>query len=248
MELENIQLKIITDTCILKCNYIFYLELINFIEMRDIMTYSIIIVKFIVTFIVLFTYVKISGKSQLAPMSTLDQVGNMVIGALVGGTLLNQNINSFDSIIVVGIWASILIVIRLVKSKSIKAKDFFDGRRIQLIKDGKLLTNNFSKINLLARDINTLIHQKDITNLNDICNLWFEPNGQITLDKKNDDKNSIIIIESGVLNLDNLKKIHRNESWVEEELTKYSLSQISEVFYGEFYKNKLYIYPYEKTL
>ena len=82
--------------------------------------------KFLVALIILLIYVKLSGKSQIAPMSQLDQVGSMVIGALVGGTLLNANVSAWESAGAVAIWAGLLILVRFIKSKNSKLRDAID--------------------------------------------------------------------------------------------------------------------------
>lgn len=49
-----------------------------------------IIFKMLVAFCILLVYINLSGKGSLAPISAIDQVGNVVLGAIIGGPLYNQ--------------------------------------------------------------------------------------------------------------------------------------------------------------
>ena len=40
-------------------------------------------------FLIMMIYIHLSGKGSLAPISTIDQVGNVVLGAIIGGTSMS---------------------------------------------------------------------------------------------------------------------------------------------------------------
>lgn len=200
--------------------------------------------KFIVTLIILLVYVKVSGKSQLAPMSELDQVGNMVIGALVGGALLNSNITMLQAAAAVAIWVVLLLTIRYLKSHSTKMRDMIDGKATRLVQNGKILSGNFLKINLPIRDFETIIHQKGINNLSELYNVWFELNGDLTIVKKGEEPISMLLIEGGKVNHDHLERIEKDEQWLTEEIKNKGFKDIDEVFCAEWYSNDVWFYPY----
>lgn len=209
--------------------------------------YTTVSVKLVSALIILLVYVQISGKGRLAPMSALDDVGNMVIGALVGGTLLNTNVTLFQAAIAVGIWSSLLLGIRYFKSQSIKARDAIDGKATRLMKDGELLIDNFKKAKITLRDFMTLVHQQGITSINELKDVWYELNGQLTIVKKGEDKISVLLVDEGKINDNQLERIDQTQEWLKEELAKQGYNDISQLFCVELYERKLWIYPYDKT-
>lgn len=203
-----------------------------------------IAIKLIVTVFLLLTYVKISGKSQLAPTSAFDQVGNMVVGAIGGTTLLNSSVSIIDSAIFMGIWVFILIFIRRLKFKNLKIKEFFDGKRLQLVRDEVLLPENFMKANLSIRDVEILLHNEGVLGFLELENLWFETNGELSYDKKGNEYLSLLVIEEGKLDEKILNRIGKDISWIEQELKKNSIEKIEDVFCAEWVEEKLWIYKY----
>lgn len=203
--------------------------------------------KFLIALIILLIYVKLSGKSQIAPMSQLDQVGSMVIGALVGGTLLNANVSAWEAAGAVAIWAGLLILVRFIKSKNSKLRDAIDGEPIQLIKNGNLISENFKKANLPVRDFETLINIQGICAFSELKQVWYELNGSLTIIKKGDKDIAVLVIENGAISQDNLEQLNKSETWLKDEIKKQGYKDIDEVFCAEWFDGKLLVYPYDEV-
>ncbi|QYN42186.1 DUF421 domain-containing protein [Gilliamella sp. ESL0443] len=203
--------------------------------------------KFLIALIILLIYVKLSGKSQIAPMSQLDQVGSMVIGALVGGTLLNANVSAWEAAGAVAIWAGLLILVRFIKSKNSKLRDAIDGEPIQLVKNGNLISENFKKANLPVRDFETLINIQGICAFSELKQVWYELNGSLTIIKKGDKDIAVLVIENGAISQDNLEQLHKSETWLKNEIKKQGYKDIDEVFCAEWFDGKLLVYPYDEV-
>lgn len=199
--------------------------------------------KFILALIILLIYVKLSGKSQIAPMSQLDQVGSMVIGALVGGALLSPAVSAIDASCLVIIWGALLILIRYIKSKNSRLRDAIDGKPIQLVKNGHLISTNFTKANLPVRDFETLVNIQGVYSFNQLKEVWYELNGSLTIIKKGDKDIAVLVIEDSAISQDNLEQLHKDENWLNEEIKKQGYKEVSEIFCAEWFDNKLWIYP-----
>ena len=204
-----------------------------------------IILKLIFTVVLLMAYIKISGKSQLAPMSAFDQIGNMVVGALGGSTLLNADVSILHSTIFMAMWILILLGIRLLRSKSVKVKELIDGKRMALILDGKMQSDNFSKAHITISDVEIMLHEQGITGLHELQNVWFETNGEITFSKKGETKLSHIVIEEGVVDNGVLEHIEKDMDWLEEQLKEKNIDDIKDVFCAEWVEEKLWVYEYK---
>lgn len=199
--------------------------------------------KFFLALFILLLYVKLSGKSQIAPMSQLDQVGSMVIGALVGGALLSPTVSTWEAIGVIVVWSSLLVAIRFIKSKNAKLRDIIDGRPIELVKNGHLLSNNFLKANLPVRDFEALVNVQGISSFNELQHVWYELNGSLTIIKKGDKDIASLFVEDGAINSDNLKQAKKSETWLKKALKDQGYDDVTNVFCAEWYDNKLWVYP-----
>jgi uncharacterized membrane protein YcaP (DUF421 family) len=204
--------------------------------------------KFLLALFILLIYVKLSGKSQIAPMSQLDQVGSMVIGALVGGALLSPTVSPWEAAGLVAIWAGLLVLIRFIKSKNSRLRDTIDGKPIQLVKNGHLITENFIKANLPVRDFETLVNVQGIPSFGELKEVWYELNGSLTVIKKGEKDIALLIIENGGISHDNLEQLEKDEDWVKREISKQGYEKIEDIFCAEWFDDKLIIYPYDSVV
>lgn len=204
-----------------------------------------IILKMLVAFCILLVYINLSGKGSLAPISAIDQVGNVVLGAIIGGPLYNPSISFLLLVIAATFWAGLLLLVRYLTFQRTFAKDFVDGTSIRLMQNGILLTQNFRKARLSIRDFIMLLHQRGYTSLEILSDVWFEYNGQMTVVKKGEPAMAIVVIENSVVNADNLKILGYDEAWLESELARLG-QKLDDVFLAEVHDQKLWVYPDNK--
>jgi len=203
-----------------------------------------IIIKMAAAFLILLVYINLSGKGSLAPISALDQVGNVVLGAIIGGPLYNPSISVYLLISAASIWAGLLLLVRYLTFKRSIVKNIVDGRSIRLMKNGKVLSENFSSAKISVRDFIMLLHQRGYTNLDQIENIWYEYNGQMTIVKKGEQAMAIVVIENGNIDTENLESLKLTELWLIDEITKQHY-KLEDIFLAEWHENKLWVYSYQ---
>jgi len=204
-----------------------------------------IIIKMAAAFFILMVYINLSGKGSLAPISALDQVGNVVLGAIIGGPLYNPSISIYLFVMAASAWAGLLLLVRYLTFKRSVIKNIVDGRSIRLMKNGEILSENFSSAKISVRDFIMLLHQRGYTNLAEIENIWYEYNGQMTIVKKGESSMAIVVIENSSIDYDNLTSLNLTEQWLISEITKQHY-KLEDIFLAELHNNKLWIYPYQK--
>lgn len=151
--------------------------------------------KLLAGFLMMLVYIHLSGKGSMAPISAIDQVGNVALGAIIGGTLFNSGETLFGLIAVIGFWGGMLLLLRFFVNRHMSLKNVVDGEAICLMRGGRILTYNFDKAGLSVRDFMMLLHQRGYSNLNELKNVWLEYNGQLTVVKKGDeatDRKSVV--------------------------------------------------------
>ncbi|NUE66115.1 DUF421 domain-containing protein [Snodgrassella sp. ESL0253] len=201
-----------------------------------------IICKMLVAFCILLVYINLSGKGSLAPISAIDQVGNVVLGAIIGGPLYNPSISIILLMSASIFWAGLLLLVRYATFKRNIAKDFVDGTSIRLMENGIVLSQNFRKAKLSIRDFIMLLHQRGYPSLEVLSDVWFEYNGQMTVVKKGDPAMAVVVIENGVINYPSLEALGHDEEWLDKELNRQG-QKLEEVFLAEVHEQKLWVYP-----
>jgi len=127
-----------------------------------------IAIKLTIGFTALVLFMNLNGKGQLAPLSTGDQIGNYVLGGIIGGVIYNPAITIVQFLIVLLIWGVLMTAINFLKTTSTGVKN------------------------------NTKVRMKGVYKVSDIEGAFLESNGQITVIKKEDEYGLVVIAEGKV--------------------------------------------------
>ena len=199
-------------------------------------------IKLTIGFIALVVFMNLNGRSQLAPTSTEDQIGNYVLGGIIGGVIYNPSITIVQFLIVLLIWGLLMTTIDFLKNSNKNVKKMIDGEIVYLIKGGKMLTENFAQATLSIPDFYTKLRTKGIFQISDIEDAFMESNGQLIVIQKNDENYSNLLVSEGKIMEDNLEHIGKNDEWLKEELAKYNVLDINDIFLVEYSNDdKLFI-------
>ena len=180
-------------------------------------------IKLTIGFIALVVFMNLNGRSQLAPTSTEDQIGNYVLGGIIGGIIYNPSITIVQFLIVLLIWGLLMTTIDFLKNSNKNVKKMIDGQIVYLIKGGKMLTENFAQATLSIPDFYTKLRTKGIFKVSEIEEAFMESNGQLIVIQKNDENYSNLLVSEGKIMEDNLEHIGKNDEWLKEELVKYNV-------------------------
>ena len=191
-------------------------------------------IKLTIGFIALVVFMNLNGRSQLAPTSTEDQIGNYVLGGIIGGIIYNPSITIVQSLIVLLIWGLLMTTIDFLKNSNKNVKKMIDGQIVYLIKGGKMLTENFAQATLSIPDFYTKLRTKGIFKVSEIEDAFMESNGQLIVIQKNDENYSSLLISEGKILQENLEHIGKDDKWLLEELAKYNVSDINDIFLVEY--------------
>lgn len=191
-------------------------------------------IKLTIGFIALVVFMNLNGRSQLAPTSTEDQIGNYVLGGIIGGVIYNPSITIVQFLIVLLIWGLLMTTIDFLKNSNKNVKKMIDGQIVYLIKGGKMITENFAQATLSIPDFYTKLRTKGIFKVSEIEDAFMESNGQLIVIQKNDENYLSLLISEGKILQENLEHIGKDDKWLLEELAKYNVSDINDIFLVEY--------------
>lgn len=211
------------------------------------MDFKLISTKLVSAFFILLIYIKISGRKQLAPLSPSDEISNMVIGALIGTVVISTELSVIESMAIVAIWAFLNIFIRYLKYKSGVITEIIDGKRYELMIDGIINKDGFSKAKLSMIDFQNSIHAQGVKSISEVKNAWFDPSGNITIDLKDETSQSKVLIYDDNYNYSALEDMDITKEQLDKILEVEGYTNITEIFCVEYYKNELYVYSKEGT-
>lgn len=214
------------------------------------MFYAYVALKLLVGFLCFLAYMNLSGRAQLAPNSAIDQIGNYVLGGIMGGVIYNQDVSVLEMVLIIAIWSALILLMRFIRTRSRKAKSIIDGDSLILFDNGQIQTNALRAANKSARDFVAGMHLHGVHRLDELQTVWLETNGQYTILKKGEEPFPIAIIEDGHLVEESLTKACTKE-WVLSELKRQGYQSPSNIVFADWVPahgdspSRLTVYPYQ---
>ncbi|WP_294892275.1 DUF421 domain-containing protein [uncultured Gilliamella sp.] len=211
--------------------------------MLSYLDFLIIALKLLVVFICILLFLKITGKTSLSQMSSIDFIGNMILGGIAGGIIYNPKLTIYDFIVVLLMWTAIMYSSNYLKKRSQNAKAFIVGNPIILMDQGKLKLDAFTSINLDLASFAVLLRMKNVFTIHDVEKAILEPNGQLSIVKKGDKDISVIVLENEQPVDDVLKQIGKDEKWLTSNLAKQGYKSFQGLYCVEYYDHRLFVIP-----
>lgn len=192
-----------------------------------------VIFRTILVLIILFFLFKIMGKKQVSQMSMFDYITGITIGSIVADISLDIEKNIKAGIICLLIYCFSDLLLSYLSLKSVKLRNFFNGKEVILIENGLINRKNMSKNQITINILETEARVNGYFNLNEINNAILEPNGKISFEAKENNKpitkkdmnikvnnNPIVynIIIDGEIVDENLKHVSKDRKWLYHEL------------------------------
>ena len=166
-------------------------------------------------------------------MSMFDYITGITIGSIVADISLDIEKNLLAGIICLLIYCFTDLFLAYLSLKSIKLRNFFNGREVILMANGNLNKKNMAKNQITINILETEARVNGYFNLKDINNAILEPNGKISFEAKEQNKpvtkkdmsiknnnKSLVynIIIDGEIIEENLKHIGKDIKWLNHEL------------------------------
>jgi hypothetical protein len=206
------------------------------------MGYLLILGKGITSIVVLFILSKVMGRKQVSQLNVFDYIIGISIGSIAAEMTLNNEIDFFEGVFAISIYALFAYLITLLTNKSIMARRLLIGCPTVLIEDGKL---NYKALKKSKLDLNDFLQEARIQgyfNLSEIEFAIMEANGQVSFLPKSNSQpvkrkdiklktsyeglccNAVI---DGKIMINNLKEIGKNEEWLLTRLKNNHYKDIS---------------------
>jgi len=201
---------------------------------------------------------RLLGKKQMSQMTYFNYITGITIGSLTANIISTSSESITDEITRLLWWVFLVLLIAYITLKSSKLRIIIDGQPTILIRKGKLLKNTLKSTRLNLDDLSMMLRTKDIFSIADVDYAILEPNGQITVLKKQAQLNvtradiniptvdpvylpSEIITDGKVVKR-NLEEFGLTYDWLKSQLKTMGIDNIEDVFYAEILGDgKLYV-------
>ncbi|AYA78493.1 DUF421 domain-containing protein [Bacillus sp. Y1] len=211
-------------------------------------------------YVFLFIMVKVLGKTQISQITPFDFISALVLGEFVGSAVFDPKINLLKILFGITVWGLLIYLTELTTQKSIRLRLFLEGKPSFIIHEGKLDWKELKKNHLDINQLQQLLRSKDVFSLRDVEYAILEPNGSISILKKQEaDKPTykdfnlkinkrmvpLTIISDGEVILEHLQESGMDYKALIKQLNERNISSVKDVAYAEWESDKdLYLQVY----
>lgn len=176
----------------------------------------------------------------------MDFIVSLFIAELVAISIENYKQSIFMSLIPVLSLAIIQIVLSYISVKSKKIRDILDGNPSVIIENGKVNFKEMKKQRYNIEDLLMQLRDNSIKSISEIDYAVLETNGKLSIFKKdNNNDYPLPLILNGIVDTNTLRKIKKDERWLDDELEKKNVSR-EDIFYCFYENNNLYVIESKK--
>lgn len=213
--------------------------------MEIIQPYIGITLKLVTGMIGILTFLRITGKAQMAQITPLDTVSAFVIGALVGGVLYNPDMSMWHILFALAVWTAFNMLVRFAM-RSARLRHFIKGESVFLVKNGVINFRNFKRNSLEMEQFRLLLRQKGIFSMFEVEDVLFESNGAVTVLPTGKASDSFLLVNNGEFVESGLTQSGRSQTWALRVIKKNGFNSPAELFCMEWTPGKgIYFVTYE---
>lgn len=181
----------------------------------------------------LFILLKLMGEKQVSQMSMFDYITGITIGSIVADISLDIEKSFAAGLISLLVYGLVSIIISYISLKSIKLREFLNGKEVILIEKGNINRENLAKNKITINVLQAEARLMGYFNLDEINNAYLESNGKISFEPKEKEKPATkkdmqiptqnkglvynLIIDSNIIK-ENLTLAGVNQKWLFHEL------------------------------
>ena len=209
------------------------------------LNYMEILIKLALGLFSLVFVINVTGKGNLAPNSATDQIQNYVLGGIIGGVIYNSSISILQYAVILMMWTILVLTLTWLSNNVHFVKRLIDGKPTLLIKNGQIDPEACRSVGLSAAEVALKLRSQGIFQMKQVKRAVQEQNGQLIVVQMGDENPKYPVVTDGVIQVDVLESIGRNEEWLLDNLSKQGHDNVANIFIAEYDKGAVTVVTYE---
>ena len=179
------------------------------------------------------------GKKEIGELSVVDFIVTILMAEIAALSIEEKNMSIFYTVTPIVTLIIIQKTLSLITLKSSNIRNIVDGKPSVIIKGGKLVFSEMTKLKYSLDDLLSQLREKGIESIEKVDYAVLENNGTLSIFQNLKDYPMPIIMD-GEIDYNILKEIGKDKKWLDKLLHTNKID-INEIFYAFYRKNKTYI-------
>ena len=206
-----------------------------------------VIIRTLILYAAVLVVMRVMGKREIGQLQPLELVVALMIADLAAIPMQDTGIPLLSGLIPIIVLMAAQVTLSFISMKSEKARGFISGRPSVVIENGRIVESELRRLRYGINDLLEQIRAKNFSSPADVEFAILETNGQLSVIPKSQKRPlqpcdlhldteyegmPLTIITDGVVNGKNLRKMNLDEQWLREELHKWGVGDVKQVFFA----------------
>lgn len=203
----------------------------------------VVFLRALILYAVVFIVIRLMGKKELSKVQPFELAIIILISDLASSPMSSRGVSIFDGIVPIITLLVTYLIFTLLAHSSNKIEDIMCGKVTPIIRDGRIIQENFEKQKYTIEDIMSQLREHDVFKVQDVKFAMLENNGNLSVitNSKNFDSIPLNVIEDGNYAKDNLEMLKITEKDVDKLLSKNNL-KLEDVLLATLDENSNFLY------
>ena len=193
--------------------------------------------------VIISAYLTLTKKQSLTQFTSIDFIGNFILGGTIGGIIYNRTFSTFSYVVLLLATVGMISLFNLLASRFMPARQIARGKVMTIINHGHFVFDSLDDASSTF-DMITFIEQlrsRGIFSVEDVEFAQYESNGSLTVIKKGDGSLSYVLVSKGQIVQDQLEASGQSKEWLTKELEQQGIN-LEDIFFAELEgREKIYI-------
>lgn len=187
---------------------------------------------------IIFVY-RIMGKKEVGELSIVDLIVTILIAELAALTIEDSKSSILVSIVPIIVLVIFQMLFSYVSLKSVKVRNFVEGKPTTIIKNGKIVFSAMSKLRYSLDDLIMQLREQSVKSIEEVDYAVLENDGKLSVFQNCSEYPMPVIID-GIIDYDVLDAIKKDDKWL-MKIIKSKRLNLDDIFYAFYTKSKLFI-------
>ncbi len=221
-----------------------------------------VIIRTLILYATTVLLLRVMGKRQIGQLQPYELVVIIMISELAAIPMQNTGIPLLSGLIPIFILVTAQVTLSYISLKSERARGVICGTPSIVIENSRIVEDELRRQRLNLNDLLEQLRLKNVSDISDVEYAILETSGQLSVILKSEKRPVepqdlkispeyeglpiTLIIDGQVIN-DNLKKVQLDMVWLQNELGKYGIKNVKDVFFASLDAHKQLYYQLKSS-
>lgn len=190
-------------------------------------------------YILILIILRIMGKREVGELGVIDIVVFVIMAEVAAFALDSPDQKLLQSIVPMLLLLAIQLLSSFISLKSKRFRDTVEGEPTIIIRHGQIVEHEMRKQRYNLDDLFQQLREQQIGSVHEVSFAYLEVSGNLSVFKHDGIQPVLSLVSDGFIQSKHLDLVGKTQDWLEKELKKHGINDVTRIFYCTFENGEL---------